>query len=71
MAETIPTRVYILERDLARIDRETFGDNGLEVRIDKVESRLDVMGAKLAVYATLGAVLGGGFASGIAALLLK
>lgn len=69
MAETIATRVYVLERDRDDMKERVFGKDGLDMRVDRVESRVDVMGAKLAVYATLGAALGGGVVAGVVQLL--
>lgn len=65
-----PTRLALLEGDVGRLDRDSFGDNGLEMRVDKVESRLDIMGAKLGVYAALGALVGSGIVTAIVAVFL-
>jgi len=59
---SIETRVVILDRESARHEvslREH------EHRIDRGESRIDVMAAKIGIYAALGACLGGSFVSAV------
>lgn len=57
--QTLGTRISIVEHDVARLDRDTFGDFGVEKRVGSLERRVDVLGARIAVYASLGSIVGG------------
>lgn len=65
-APSIPTRMYACERDLSRHELELVDH---EKRIITGERRVDVIYARVAIYATLGAFLGGGAVSIASALL--
>lgn len=65
-APSIPTRMYATERDLARHDLELVDH---DKRINTAERRLDVIYARVAIYATLGAFVGGGAVTVASALL--
>lgn len=53
---SLPTRVSLVERDVSRHDREL--DNVVP-RVAKLERRMDVLAAKVAIFAAIGAAVGG------------
>lgn len=61
---TQPTRLVLLE-DFEQRTTTWAGD--VDLKVDKLVSRLDVLGAKLGVYAALGACIGGGAVTGVIA----
>lgn len=64
---SLVTRVALVERDITRIDRDSFGPDGVEKRVGKLERKIDVIYARVAIYAAIGSVTGGA----AVALLLK
>lgn len=65
-APSIPTRMYSVERDISRHELELVDH---EKRIGTTERRVDVIYARVAIYATLGAFLGGGAVTVASALI--
>lgn len=65
---SVPARVWMLERD--RDDQAKTLEKH-EERIDKAESRLDVLGTRVGMYAALGATVGGVLASAIAVAIVR
>lgn len=64
---TVATRMYAVERDSARHELELLDH---DKRLNTVERRVDVMAARIAIYASLGAFIGGG-AVAVATTLLN
>lgn len=56
-APSVPTRMYAVERDLSRHELELVDH---DKRLNVTERRVDVIYARVAIYATIGAFVGGG-----------
>lgn len=63
---SIATRMYAVERDNSRHELELVDH---DKRLNTVERHVDVIAARIAIYATLGAVIGGTAAAGVARLI--
>lgn len=65
---TIATRVYAVERDLARHELDIHDH---DARLKTTEQTVAVMAARIGIYAALGSLIGGAVVSAVAAIVFN